>query len=274
MSEISDATETMPQEGWQTTFNHMWELYFGPEVERRKADGRIGDPDFAVYMAQVLFPVEGPIQVLLNEEVKGEARVRPDRAFERDDHVYLRDLRSIEAYELPDELLDSGHFTIFWVGEGWRMVFNFLSGRAKAGDMLELARQFLEASQHSQAKGYAGPAVENLFTSAELISKAELILHRSPAVTAKSHGAVASAINAWFKLGNIDAAFVALFNKLTQRRPNARYGDASSRPPMPTGEDYEVIEAMIQRGHDKVSKTTDRAEKKSLMEKLASEQGA
>lgn len=271
MSETSDATETMPQEGWQRTLNQMWELYFGPEIERRKADGRIVDPDFSVFMAQVLFPVDGPIQVRLNEEVKGEAQVRASRAVERDDPVYVSDLRSIEIYELPDELLDSGHFTIFWVGEGWRMVFNFLSGRAKARDMLELARQFLEASQHSHAKGHAGPAVENLFTSAELISKAELILHRSPAVTAKSHGTVASAINAWFKLGNIDAAFVALFNKLTQRRPNARYGDAGSRPSMPTEEDYEVIEAMIQRGHNRVSKATDRADKKSLMEKLASD---
>jgi hypothetical protein len=271
MPETSDDSKTLPQEGWQITFNQMWELYFGPELERRKADGRITDPDFAVYMAQVLFPVEGAIQVRLNEEVKGEAHVRANRAFEPDDPVYVDDLRSIEIYELPDELLDSGHFTIFCSGEGWKMIFNFLSGRAKARDMLNLAHQFLDASQHSQTKGHSGPAVENLFTSAELISKAELILHRNRAVTAKSHGAVASAINAWSKLGNIDAAFVSLFNRLTQRRPNARYGDTDSRPPMPETEDYEVIEAMIQRGLEKVGKATDRIDMKSLTESCASE---
>jgi len=257
MPETPDTKTSMPPEGWQRTFDQMWELYFGPEIDRRKADGRIADENFTVYMAQVLFPPEGQFQVLFNDEVKGEALVRAARDIQPDDPVYVNDLQSIEIYELPDELLDSGHFTIFSIGDGWKMVFNFLSGRAKARDMLELARQFLEASRHSEAKGHAGPAVENLFTSAELISKAELILHRNPAVNAKTHGPVASAINAWSKLGNVDAAFVALFNELTRRRPNARYGDANSRPPMPKTEDYEIIEAMIQRGLNRVGKATD-----------------
>lgn len=261
MSETSEAVETPPQEGWQTTFNQMWELYFGPELERRKADGRIVGSEFAVYMAQVLFPVDGPLKVLFNDEVKGEALIRPNRAVERNDPVYLDDFSSIEVYELPDELLDNGHFTIFWVGSGWRMIFNFLSGRAKARDMLDLASQFYDASQHSREKGHAGPAFENLFTAAELISKAELILHRSRAASAKSHSTVASAINDWSRLGNIDAVFVRVFNGLVRRRPNARYGDVNTRPPVPTGEEYEVIAAMIQRGIEKVGKMTDRADK-------------
>ncbi|WP_395774603.1 hypothetical protein [Agrobacterium pusense] len=244
MTDTSGEKDISPGQGWERTFNQMWELHFGPELERRKADGRIVETDFSVYMAQVLFPVEGPIQVRINDEVKGEALVRATRDVQRDDPVYVDDMRSIEIYELPDELLDSGHFTIFWTGDSWKMIFNFMSGRAKARDMLQLANEFLEASRHSRESGHAGPAVENLFTSAELISKAELILHRSPAASAETHGTVASAINIWSKLGNIDATFVALFNKLAHLRPNARYGDANSRPPMPAFEDYEIIEIM------------------------------
>lgn len=271
MPESSPALDTAPEAMWQVTFNHMWELYFGPEIERRMSSGRIHDPDFAVYMAQVLFPVEGPIQVLLNDEVKGEARARIGRDIERDDAVYVEDLRSIEVYELPDELLDCGHFTIFRAGEGWRMIFNFLSGRAKARDMLGLARQFLEASEFSGANGHSGPAIENLFTSAELISKAELILHRSPAVTAKTHGSVASAINNWSRLGNIDAAFVELFNRLTRQRPNARYGDAKSRPALPTQDDFVIVRTMIEKCFEKTAKATDRPPRTDAVEAKSSE---
>jgi hypothetical protein len=34
------------------------------------------------------------------------------------------DLQYIERFDLPDELLDSGHFTIIRAGEGWRVFFN------------------------------------------------------------------------------------------------------------------------------------------------------
>ena len=106
--------------------------------------------------------------------------------FRRANALYSNDLQYIERFELPDELLDSGHFTIVRAGEGWRVFFNFLSGRAKAKDMLELAGQFLEAALSAKDRGHAGPAVDNLFSACELTSKAELILHRNPAASSKS----------------------------------------------------------------------------------------
>lgn len=127
-------------------------------------------------------------------------------------------------------------------------MFNFLSGRAKARDMLELADQYLAASIESGHKGHAGPAVDNLFSASELVSKAELILYRSKAAKARIHGPIASEINAWARLGNIDQAFVALFNKLGQQRPNARYCDRDHRPPSPDADSYELVRAMIARG--------------------------
>jgi HEPN domain-containing protein len=167
-------------------------------------------------------------------------------------------LAHIERFELPDELLDNGHFTIIRAGEGWHMFFNFLSGRAKANDMLELASEFLATALSSKEKGHSGPAVDNLFSASELISKAELILHRSRAVKSKRHGLIASEINAWARLGNIDAAFVALFNKLSRQRPNARYSDKENRPPTPDQESFDLVQAMIDRGLERIGKATDR----------------
>lgn len=244
--------------GYERTLAQVWDNYFAPELEARRTAGAIGD-DFFVYMAQVLFPVAGSPRVLFNEEVSGDGLLRANREVAKDEALTLADLALIERYELPDELLDNGHFTIMRADAGWRMFFNFRSGRAKAKDMLLLAAQFLEAARTSRQKGHAGPTVYNLFTAAELISKAELVLIRSEAVSARNHRAVASAINIWGHSGNIDAAFVALFNRLGQQRPNAVYADSEHRPPMPAPESIELVDAMIARGLQAVARATDRA---------------
>jgi hypothetical protein len=212
-------------------------------------------------MAQALFTPDGKLRVLLNDEIKGEGLLRAPRSIQKGEPLYSNDLQYIERFELPDELLDSGHFTIVRAGEGWRVFFNFLSGRAKAKDMLELAGQFLEASLSAKDKGHSGPAVDNLFSACELTSKAELILHRNPAASSKSHGPVASEINRWKRLGNIDAAFVDLFNRLRQQRPNALYGDKEHRPPIPEQDSFDVVRTMIERGLGRVGRATDQMRK-------------
>jgi len=247
----------LDEEGAKRTFDQMWEMYFGPEIANRQSDGRLS-ADFKVYIAQVLFPPNGNFRVLLNEEVEGVGLLRAPRAIEAGESVTLADLANIEAFDLPDELLDHGHFTIIYLGGSWRIVFNFQTGRAKSKDRLVNASHFLDAARASVEKGHAGPAVENLFAACELTAKAELILHRDNAANAKTHGSLASAINAWARLGNVDGAFVSLFNKLGQQRPNARYGDAESRPPSPTLEDIELVRMVIERGFQRVRKATDR----------------
>jgi hypothetical protein len=249
-------TEESP-DGWNRTLTQMWALYLQPEIDRRRASGSLPE-HFFVYIAQVLFSPDERIRVLLNDEVQGEGLMRAPRNIQKGEPLQSTDLQYMELFELPDELLDNGHFTIIRAGDGWRMFFNFLSGRAKAKNMLELAEQFLESARSSANNGHAGPAVENLFTACELASKAELILYRNPAVKAKTHGPVASEINKWARLGNIEAAFVALFNKLSQQRPFARYGNKDDRPPIPDQDSFDVVLAAIERGRERVSKATDR----------------
>jgi len=262
--------EDVELEGWNRTFNQMWELFFGPEIDRRREAGTLPD-DFHLYMGQVLFPETGENRILLNDEIKGEGLVRINRDVQKGDSIYVEDLTELQIFDLPDELLDHGHFTIFRYGDTWRMMFNFMSGRAKARDMLELARQFHSVAVASHGMGFAGPTVDNLFAAAELVCKAELILHRSPAVTSKTHSAVGSAINRWSSLGNIDAAFIALFNRLSRQRPNARYGDAASRPFLPEKDDLDLVEAMIEAGGRTVRKMTDRNGSEKELEQSAGE---
>ena len=243
-------------EGWDRTLAQMMDTCILPEVEKRQARSLLPTPVY-LWAAQVLFPETGPNRVLLNDEVGGEALLRAPRAVEKGEGVTINDLEHLERYELPDDLLDCGHFTIFRSADKWGMFFNFLSGRAKARDMLEAANQFLDTSKQAADKGYNGPAVENMFTACELISKAELILHRDPAVKSKTHGSIKNSINQWRRLGNIDGAFVELFNNISRQRPNARYGDLSSRPLSPTGDQYEIAKMMIERGLQRAAKSTD-----------------
>jgi HEPN domain-containing protein len=243
-------------EAASNTFNQMFELFFGPEIERRKQAGALPN-DFFLYMAQVLFPTEGVSTIHLNDEVKGVGSMRANRPVQAGDPISVEDLGRIEKFDLPDDLLDSGHFTIIRSSDRWLMFFNFLSGRKKARDRLRLASEFVDAARESARKGHAGPSIDTLFSAAELAAKAELILHRSEASKAKTHGPVASAINKWSQLGNIDRAFVELFNRLAEQRPNARYADSGHRPPLPTQDEFELINAVIEKILRRAGRTTE-----------------
>lgn len=262
MADENEAAEGAPWEkleGWERTVGQMMHVYVEPAIRQRQAQGLIPTP-LVLYAAQVLMPEEGEIQILLNDEIKGEGLLRAPRDIEKGEAVLASDFEHLARYELPDELLNSGHFTIFQTGENWRVFFNFLSGRAKARDMLELAAQFLDASREAANKGHNGPAVENMFSACELASKAELILRRSPAAKARKHGAIQSEINLWARSGNIDAAFVAHFNAISRQRPLARYGDAEHRPPAPDPDAYELVQSVIEQNLARVGKATDNPE--------------
>jgi hypothetical protein len=112
--------------------------------------------------------------------------------------------------------------------------------------MIELAKQFLSAATHSADLGHAGPAVDNLFSACELASKARLILHRSPAARSKKHGTVGAAINQWGRLGNVDVAFLDLFNRMSNARSPARY-DAAASPDSPAPSDFEIVKQELEQ---------------------------
>lgn len=248
MNSPSDREDERPttEEASARTFNHMYELFFGPEIERRRTAGRLPEP-FHLVIAQALFPPVGSPIIHLNDEVKGVGAMRANRTVTAGEPVTMEDLSRLEKFDLPDELLDNGHFTIIRAPDSWLMFFNFLSGRKKARDRLKLAAEFLEAARECARKGHAGPSIDNLFSAAELTAKAELMLHRSEAAESKRHAPVASAINKWSHLGNIDRAFVDLFNRLGRERPNARYADSDHRPLAPSDDEFELVSAVIEK---------------------------
>ncbi|MYD88520.1 MAG: hypothetical protein F4Y14_21605, partial [Acidobacteria bacterium] len=134
------------------TILHMFQLAFAPEVRRRRADGAIED-GFVLRMAQLLQREGRPREVRLNDEVRGTALTRVDRPVSPADPVYLADLVALEDFELDATELDAGHFTLFGVDGHWRAVFDFRSGRGKAGDLLAAAAEHGAAAQGSGEQG-------------------------------------------------------------------------------------------------------------------------
>ena len=200
-----------------------FEFWFNPEIERRQAAGTLPD-GFAVWAGQWLQDAEGAQIVRLNDEVRGEATVISQRPVEKGETVLRSDLAELQRFELDASELDYGHVTMFQTEPGrWFVSFNFLRGRAQARDIVDRAEEFTAAAAFSISRGHAAPALDNLFSAYELLAKAYLLMHMSPATKSRKHGSIHSAINAELKFGNVPTRFVQLLNYLSNGRDSARY---------------------------------------------------
>lgn len=241
---LPDLNDQMGKEGADYLVQQAIDLWFQPDLERRKEAGLIGD-DFRVRAAQALFPPEGGAIVRFNDEVHGIAQVKATRPVEKGGEVYESDLDGLVQFDLLEEDLDHGHFTMLKGQNGWGVAFNFLTRRTFCLQLVQSARGHLDAARFLSERGTIAPSVDNLFSACELASKAHLILHHMLRKPVKTHGPIQSGINQWAKLGNIDAAFVKLFNRLGQLRPGCRYEADDSPRTLLTVSDFELVEAEI-----------------------------
>ena len=251
-------TDDIPSDivGWRRTILNIFQIAFVPEIKRRLSKNQLGN-DFFLSAAQLIQPQDGENDVRLNEEVRGLAVVRAERTVHKGEPVFLSDLTGFVSFDLPDDELDAGHFTMLWNGSGWILSFDFRAGRAKCSDMLVAARQFLEISKLAASKEYERPSVDNLFSACELVSKAHLILHRNPVTSSKKHRAVKNEINRWRRYGNVNEQFVRLFNRISEERSPARY-DPTARVQLSSQSDFCVVEREIDKLMESVASRVDR----------------
>lgn len=211
-------------------FEQILELFIRPEVERRRAEGRLADGT-SLQAAQVIcFPDARPNLVRLNEEVRAIAKVKlKDGVSKKEkDPVFADEIAGYETVLLPEtEDPDCGHATMLRLGGRWFVVFDFRYNRGRSRVLLARARQFLETAAHALERQSWSPFVYNLFTTAELAAKAELLSLPDPGLLkARKHNAVKSRLNRWARLGNVDTAHSSAFNRLTDLRSAAAYSMA------------------------------------------------
>ena len=235
------------EEAAQRILEQAFELWIDPEVQRRRELGVLPE-QFELIAAQQLQWPDGRVTVRLNDEVQGKGMLRAPREVQAGEVLYRSDLDHLEAFDLHDDELDCGHWTVLRGEKGWFIGFNFLSHRARCADLLSKARQFLLAAREAFARAQAPVVVDTLFSACELVSKAELVASRQIKMDSSGHGSISSKINLWRKHGNVDAAFVDLFNSMGRLRSRYRY-DAQVSDPMPiSDDDLELVEAMIDLG--------------------------
>lgn len=116
--------------GWNVTILHMMRDAFVPEIRRRLKARTLPD-DFFLYAAQLLQHREGGRIVRLNEEVRGTPYLGPGRDVQKGKALRLEDFADMEYFDLADDELDCGHFTLFFTGTG-RSASTFVPGGRSA----------------------------------------------------------------------------------------------------------------------------------------------
>lgn len=227
------------------TILHMFQLAISPEIRRRIASLKLND-GFILSAAQLVQPLKGPWKVRLNEEIRGVVMFRSTRSIKEGDPISISDLKHLEGFDLLEDELDSGHFTMFWHGTGWNGSFDFRGGRAISAKVLDTALEFWKAAQYARNHDLIRVCWDNLFNACELASKARLILLYTPSTNGKTHRIIHSRINKWASLGNVDQAFVTLFNRLSNSRSKAKY-EFEANIDMPTESDLKIALCEIEQ---------------------------
>lgn len=222
-----------------------FDLWITPEVEKRKAAGTLPEP-FHLFMAQRIQRPDGTTLVRFNDEVRGVANARASRPVAMGEQLVLSDLEHLTEFDVPDDELDCGHWTIIRTEAKWFTSFNFLSNRAKCIDLLSKSKQFAEGAAQASEKGHQAVAVDTLFSACELIAKAYLVSSNMVPLENRTHGPLAGNINRQRKMGNVHEAFVDLFNRMQKLRPRYRYDAQFSDATPVTDDDIGLVHAMIE----------------------------
>lgn len=210
------------------TFDHAMELWFAPEIQRRKEAGKLPD-SFSLKAAQVLIhPDARPSEIRLNEEVEaiGQVKFKDGIIKNEGDPVYASDLDGSLTISLPDTTdRNCGHFTLICIADKWYASFDFRYNKHHAKELLNAAEEFLETGSSALSTGRLRPAIDNLFSAIELAAKAHVITTptSNDPIDIKSHNQIHQQFNFLAHRGEIDSRYRKTFNALSNSRANARY---------------------------------------------------
>lgn len=212
------------QEFAEVVINNAFRLWFIPELDRRRADGRIPD-GFELRAAQVVMDLNNPSPVVrINEEVRGVLEARAARPIEKGQPVCESDMSELLGMSLTEDDPNAGHATALLHNDVWYLFFDFRYNAARIEQYIDMARQFLHVAGTAARDGQLRPVVENLFATVEILAKCLLMMRPDRSVLeSKKHKFVATRFNLEGKLGNVPPDSVQLLNRLTALRPIARY---------------------------------------------------
>ena len=181
-----------------------------------------------VRAAAVIMPPDGPIKVLLNDDLLSDdvhlvASAVAQRPLEAGESVTAADLVDIRHLEPVGIDPNAGWLAFANIGGVITLAFDFCRNRQTASGLLTRAGEFLGSARHALDQGYLGPAVENGFAAAELAVKAQMYLIWDD--PPRDHRRRLTWWKEWVELGNAPSNLGPLVGRLWSERPRSRYGD-------------------------------------------------
>ncbi len=237
------------------TLQQVFDVWVAPEVERRRSAGQL-PPNFQLWQAQIVFEVDAPVRVRLNDEVRSVMKVRATRAIAKGEAVGMNDFSEVVSIELTDNDPNAGHITLLFHQGIWYLAWDTRYNAQLIDTTIKVATEFMELARDNLTSSppRVRPFAENLFSAVELLAKAVLLaLPDKKVLSGKTHGLIKSNFNQWSNLGNIDSDFANLLNELGRMRDPARYG---LKPwELPVGE----AQALLARAEKMQAEVTSRA---------------
>jgi hypothetical protein len=251
----------LDNEGQQRSFDQFMNLFVLPEIERRKKDCLLRS-NFVLKSAQVIFSGDGTRPVVrLNEETKIMAKVKPKSGIKinKGDILSWNQIEDIQMIRLPDE--EEGkfaHISMIRVGGNWLFTFDFRYNKESARTCFETAKQFFDSAREAFERKNLAPFIDNLFSSIELLAKAELLLMPDPKFKQKAtHKGIQLKYGKYVDIGNAKPEFKTTLNKLAGLRNSARYLQSGFNLSDKEGQGYLAIASdMISYVEGKLKKHT------------------
>jgi uncharacterized protein (UPF0332 family) len=231
---------------------HVFQLWIMPEIRRRGQLPGANGPIVLRAAQVILFPDARPVQVRLNDEVRAivTAEWKPGVTKRLGDPVYAHEVAAVRHLQAQgQEDTDCGHLTVLLSGGQWLCSFDFRYNRQMASKLLSAAEEFLASASESRLAGRIHPAIDNLYSAAELAAKAEVVAAFPRESDARSHKQVQNRFNMLCRDGNIDADQGKTFNGLVEARLRARYVEKAVTQTMEQVEEWEAqVKALLNDG--------------------------
>lgn len=211
----------------ENTFNNLKQIYFEPEILERKKRGLLDD-DFVLHHGQALiFAHNRETIIRLNDEVVAQVKVKEGIDYTQPN--FSPNCDEVERIEIAeDEFLNCAHVTMITFNDGCLLKFDFAYNKKFCKELINNASQFLSTSKFALEKNYINAAIDNAFSSFELLAKANLLMEANNKITFDTnHKGIQANFNLRYKNATHEAEknLRDWFNKLTNERRNARYLD-------------------------------------------------
>lgn len=180
-------------------YKNMMDLFFNPEIRRRKELNLLPE-NFTLLAAQAIFFPDGrPHIVRLNEEVSVEVKLK--KGVDPTVKNFWASTYEVDHIKLNEnEFLNCGHSTLILFNDGFQLSFDFHYNKQLCYEHLNVAREFLKTSKYALDNDLGFAFIDTSFSTIELLAKTNLFLEANQNILGKTnHRAIKSAFNLRYK---------------------------------------------------------------------------